>query len=504
MENAADTTLSTVNCQSPSFEMVAKTLYGLEDVLADELKALGAKDLEIGRRMVSFTGDKELLYKTNFNCRTALRILKPIYHFKANDADIVYREVKKIPWENYMSLKTTFAIDSVINSDDFNHSKFVAYRTKDAIADYFMEKEKARPSVRVSNPDLYINIHISHNDCTISIDSSGESLHKRGYRVEQTEAPLNEVLAAGMILKTGWKGDSNFVDPMCGSGTLLIEAAMIALNIAPGVYRKEYAFEKWLDFDRDLLDRIYNDESHEREFKFKCYGSDINPSAIEIAEKNIRSAGLMKYIDLKVMPFQQYTEAPKLGIMVTNPPYGERITSRDLLGLYSMIGERIKHVFTGYKVWILSYKDECFEKIGLHPNEKIKLMNGSLECEYHCYEIFDGTNKDYKRSLNEQGKDKPTPRFNSNDHSERRFNNRSGNYSNKPDRPERRFAANHGNNDDEQDFENDLYRKRPDKMRYEEDDKFYKKDKFRDKKYDHSSFKKPFKKKGKNDYGDEE
>ena len=220
---------------SETFEMVAKTLYGLEEILAGELLSLGANDIQIGRRMVSFTGDKEVLYKANFYCRTALRILKPIYHFKAKDADTVYKEVKKVKWENYMSLDKTFAIDSVIYSEDFNHSKFVAYRTKDAIVDYFMEKEQKRPSVRVNNPDLYINIHISHNDCTLSIDSSGESLHKRGYRVDQTEAPLNEVLAAGMILKTGWKGESNFVDPMCGSGTLLIEAAMIALNIAPGV-----------------------------------------------------------------------------------------------------------------------------------------------------------------------------------------------------------------------------------------------------------------------------
>ena len=339
---------------SETFEMVAKTLYGLEEILAEELLALGANDLQIGRRMVSFTGDKELLYKANFHCRTALRILKPIYHFKAKDADTVYKEVKKVEWEKYLSLDKTFAIDSVIYSEDFNHSKFVAYRTKDAIVDYFIEKFKKRPSVRVNNPDLYINIHISHNDCTLSIDSSGESLHKRGYRVDQTEAPLNEVLAAGMILKTGWKGESNFVDPMCGSGTLLIEAAMIALNIAPGIHRKEFAFQKWVDYDEELFDRIYNDESGEREFAFHCYGSDISQAAIDIALENIRSAGLMKYIDLKVKPFQQYTEAPKPGILVTNPPYGERISSRDLLGLYNMIGERLKHVFMGYKAWIRS------------------------------------------------------------------------------------------------------------------------------------------------------
>jgi putative N6-adenine-specific DNA methylase len=383
-----------------TFEMVAKTLYGLEELLAEELINLGANDVQIGRRMVSFTGDKEILYKANFHCRTALRILKPIYSFKAKDADTVYLKAKEVPWDEYLSPDTTFSIDPVIHSEDFNHSKFVAYKTKDAIADYFMEKHGKRPSVRVNNPDIYINIHISHNDCTLSIDSSGESLHKRGYRIEQTDAPLNEVLAAGMILKTGWKGGSHFVDPMCGSGTLLIEAAMIALNIAPGVHRQSYAFEKWVDFDRELFERIYNDDSGEREFTFKCYGSDVSPIAIAAAKKNIQNAGLSKYIELKVIPLQQYADAPRPGIMVTNPPYGERISTHDLMGLYSMIGERMKHVFTGYDVWILSYKDECFQQIALHPQERYKLMNGSLECEYRRYEMFEGKNKDYKTALN--------------------------------------------------------------------------------------------------------
>lgn len=492
MEKTADSQLSTVNGQSPTFEMVAKTLYGLEDVLAEELTALGANDIQIGRRMVSFTGNKELLYKANFCCRTALRILKPIYRFKAKDADTVYKEVKKVEWEKYISLEKTFAIDSVIYSEDFNHSKFVAYRTKDAIVDYFVEKYQKRPSVRVSNPDLYINIHISHNDCTLSIDSSGESLHKRGYRVNQTEAPLNEVLAAGMILKTGWKGESNFIDPMCGSGTLLIEAAMIALNIAPGIYRKEFAFEKWIDFDQELFDHIYNDESQEREFKFKCYGSDISQQAIDIAQENIRSAGLVKYIDLKVMPFQQYTEAPQPGILVTNPPYGERISSRDLLGLYNMIGERLKHVFTGYKAWILSYKDECFDKIGLRPSEKMKLMNGSLECEYRCFELFDGKNKDFKKALNEK-KDGEEKREGSAVYKRADGTKvvRKPNFkTDKMDRPERRFAAAHRDDDDET-FTSRRYHsedKRPSKMKYREggDSK--------------RSSKKPFKRKGRNEY----
>lgn len=431
-----------------TFEIVAKTLYGLEEILAGELTALGAQNVEIGRRMVAFTGDKELLYKANFCCRTALRILKPIYHFKAKDADEVYEQVKSVEWEKYMDLKTTFAIDSVIYSENFNHTKFVAYRTKDAIADYFSSKYGKRPSVRVNHPDLYINIHISHNDCTLSIDSSGESLHKRGYRVEQTEAPLNEVLAAGMIMKTGWNGESNFVDPMCGSGTLLIEAAMIALNIAPGVYRKEFAFEKWPDFDQELFDRIYNDDSQEKEFKFKIYGSDISPKALEIAHKNVRGASLGKYIDLKVLPFQQYQEPPKPGILVTNPPYGERISTRDLLGLYEMIGERLKHVFTGYKAWIISYQEECFDKIGLRPTEKYKLINGALECEYRGYDIFEGKQADYKRNLYEQkGRD---------DYRDRRGGVSKSYESNRPERrdfktdrmdtPQRRFEAAHPEN----------------------------------------------------------
>jgi len=528
-----------------NFEIVAKTLYGLEDVMAEELLALGANDLQIGRRMVSFTGGKELLYKANFCCRTALRILKPIYYFKAKDADTVYNEVKKVKWEDYLTLDKTFAIDSVIYSEDFTHSKFVAYRTKDAIVDYFMENYQKRPSVRVNNPDLYINIHISHNDCTLSIDSSGESLHKRGYRVDQTEAPLNEVLAAGMILKSGWKGDTNFVDPMCGSGTLLIEAAMIALNIAPGIHRKEFAFEKWIDFDQDLFDRIYNDESREREFTYKCYGYDISPAAIEIALKNVRSAGLVKYIELKVLPFQQFTEAPQPGILITNPPYGERISSRDLLSLYAMIGERLKHVFAGYKAWILSYKDECFDKIGLRPNEKMKLMNGSLDCEYRCFELFDGKNKDYKKALNDLGNDGPVQRkvFKQSDRpgdnrprydrsrddrprgdlsredrprSDRSGNDRPGKTGRidfktaRMDRPERRFAAAHTED------ENDKSTYIPGKRFYGEDrsdgrparkqfssNKPEKKH-FRDDNKDSGkrSFKKPFKKRGRNELDD--
>lgn len=383
------------------FEMVAKTMAGLEEVLAEELTVLGADDLQIGRRMVSFTGDQMLMYKANLHCRTALRILKPIHTFKAKNADEVYEEINKFNWSNFLTEKNTFAIDAVVFSSIFTHSKFVAYRVKDGIVDYFTKKIGKRPSVSVANPDLLINVHISESQCTISLDSSGESLHKRGYRTEETEAPLNEVLAAGMILQTGWRGESDFVDPMCGSGTLLIEAAMIAMNIPPGIYRSGFAFEKWNDFNQDLFDTLYNDDSGEREFKYRIYGSDIQSRAIEMATKNAKNAGVAKHIDFKTMPFQKYTAPPsEKGILVTNPPYGERIKPNDLYGLYEMIGERLKHVFAGYTAWVLSYRKDCFDKIGLRPSKKIPLMNGSLECEFRRYDLFEG--KKYERKNKEQ------------------------------------------------------------------------------------------------------
>lgn len=371
--------------------MIAKTMAGLEDVLAEELIGLGANNLEIGKRMVSFEGDLALMYKANIQCRTALRILRPVYEFKAKTTDDIYKKVKAMNWFEHLTEDSTFAIDAITFSDYFTHSKFVAYRVKDAIADYFMQRTEKRPSVNVENPDLLINFHIAHDKCTLSFDSSGESLHKRGYRVAQTEAPLNEVLAAGMILKTGWRGESDFIDPMCGSATLLIEAAMIAMNVPPGIYRQNFAFEKWKNFNADLFETIYNDDSGEREFKHKIYGSDISSEAIAIAAKNVKNAGLEKCIDLKVMPFENYTEAPsENAVLVTNPPYGERIKPEDLFGLYENIGERLKHVFMGYSAWILSYKKECFDKIGLKPSKKIQLVNGSLQCEFRKYDIFAG------------------------------------------------------------------------------------------------------------------
>ncbi len=381
------------------FEMVAKTFQGLEDVLAEELRGLGAENVEPGRRMVSFEGDLEMLYKANLCCRTALRILKPIYKFTARNTDELYEHAKEFDWGSLMSVGSTFSIDTVAFSDEFTHSRFVTYRVKDAIVDWFKDRygDDKRPGVRLQDADVMINVHISGEDVTLSLDSSGESLHKRGYRVAQTEAPINEVLAAGIILRSGWRGDCPLVDPMCGSGTFLIEAALIAANINPGVYRKHFSFENWKDFDHELFDRLYNDDSNERNFDFKIYGADISPKAVEIAERNIKSAGVGRMIELQTKPLSAWTEAPANGVMVTNPPYGERISSEDMDGLYALIGQKLKNVFKGYHAWIIAAKNEYISQIGLAPSVKLPILNGSIECELREYIIFEGDYKSFRR-----------------------------------------------------------------------------------------------------------
>ncbi|MBF1547153.1 MAG: methyltransferase, partial [Prevotella salivae] len=352
------------------FELIAKTFMGLEPVLAQELTQLGANNVQTGRRMVSFTGDKEMMYRANFQLHTAIRILKPIAHFKARSAEDMYDEVKKIDWSKYIEKGKTFSVDSVVYSEEFRNSRFVTYKVKDAIVDQFREKTGIRPNISVSNPDIRLNIHIAEDKATLSLDSSGESLHRRGYRQESVEAPLIEVLAAGMILMSGWKGDSDFIDPMCGSGTILIEAALIARNISPGVFRKEFAFEKWPDYDQDLFDRIYNDDSQEKEFNHHIYGYDIDMKAVNTARLNVKAAGLSQLVTVEQQDFKNFKKPAEKSIIITNPPYGERISTPNLLGTYKMIGERLKHEFGGNEAWVLSYREECFDQIGLKPSIK--------------------------------------------------------------------------------------------------------------------------------------
>ena len=378
------------------FELIAKTFMGLEQVLAQELTQLGANNVQIGRRVVTFTGNKEIMYRANFQLHTAIRILKPIAHFKAKSADDMYNEVSKIDWSLYIEKGKTFSVDSVVYSDEFTNSRFVTYKVKDAIVDQFRERTGTRPNISVTNPDIRLNIHVAEFDATLSLDSSGESLHRRGYRQESVEAPLNEVLAAGMILMTGWKGETDFIDPMCGSGTLPIEAALIARNISPGVFRKEFAFEKWPDFDKDLFDEIYNDESQEREFEHHIYGYAVDMKCVNTAKLNVTAAGLSKDITIAHQDFKDFKQPEEKSIIIMNPPYGERISTPNLLGTYKMIGERLKHNFMDNEAWILSYREECFRQIGLKPSIKIPLYNGSLECEYRRYQMFDGKMKSFR------------------------------------------------------------------------------------------------------------
>ena len=378
------------------FSMVAKTFQGLEDVLRDELISLGAENVEMGRRMVSFEGDLEMMYKANLCCRTALRILKPIEKFTAYNPDELYDIVREIEWEKYMTSNTTFSIDSTVNSDEFPHSKYVTYRVKDGIVDHFRDTTGERPSIRLNGADLCFNIHIDHNRVTISLDSSGEPLSKRGYRHDNTEAPINEVLAAGIILKTGWRGDCNFADPMCGSGTFLIEAALIAANINPGIYRQSFAFEKWPDFDRELFEQLYNDDSGEREFNHKIYGGDIDPEAIQTARRNIKSAQVEEMIEISCRPMADWTDNPEAGILVMNPPYGKRLKPDDIQELYREIGTNLKRNFPGWHAWIIGLDNEDFDNIGLKPSLKLPLLNGSLECMLREYVLFDGRYDDFR------------------------------------------------------------------------------------------------------------
>lgn len=390
--------------EKQNFQMVAKTFQGLEDVLRDELISLGAENVETGRRMVSFEGDLETMYRANLCCRTALRILKPIEKFSASDPDELYDIVRDIEWEKYMTPETTFAIDSTVNSDEFPHSRYVTYRVKDAIVDHFRDRYGKRPSIRVSGADLMLNVHIFDDRITISLDSSGEPLSKRGYRVEQTVAPINEALAAGIIMKTGWHGECDFADPMCGSGTFLIEAALIAANINPGIYRSSFAFEKWPDFDKELFEEIYNDDSAEKEFAFKILGGDIDPEAVAIARKNIKEAKVEDMIDLSCRPLSEWTDNPETGVLVMNPPYGERIRPEDMTALYKGIGTALKQNFKGWQAWIIGLNDEDFANIGLKPTVKIPLFNGNLECSLREFILFDGRYSDFMADGGDLGK----------------------------------------------------------------------------------------------------
>lgn len=373
-----------------SFELIAKTFQGLEEVLAQELIELGANDVQIGRRMVSFSGNQEMMYRANFCLRTAVRVLKPISHFRARNADEVYKAVKEIEWKDILDLDTSFVVDTTVYSTEFRNSKFVAYKVKDAIVDYFMEREGKRPNISVANPDLRLNIHIAEDNCTLSLDSSGESLHLRGYRTATVEAPINEVLAAALIKMSGWKFDCDLIDPFCGSGTILVEAALMARNIYPGVFRQKFGFENWKDFNPELLSSIFEDDSNERTFEHRIIGSDINLRAVEAALANAKAAGVADLITVEQREIRDFKKPEMPAVLITNPPYGERLRPEDLSDIYRTLGEKLKREFQGGEAWIISSREELFDSMRLRPSFKVPLQNGSLDCELRKYVTFEG------------------------------------------------------------------------------------------------------------------
>ena len=378
--------------------MIAKTLFGFEAILAKELLDLGAMEIKQGNRMVSFVGDKGFMYKANLCLRTAIKILKPYESFKVDSEQELYDNIKRLPWEDFLDVDGSLAIDSAVHSDIFTHSQYVALKTKDAIVDRFRDRYGKRPDVDLDFPDLRINIHIEKNYCNVSFDSSGDSLHKRGYRGATNIAPVNEVLAAGMLMLSGWQGQCDFLDPMCGSGTIPIEAAMIACNIPPNINRKEFAFEKWKDWDEELFEKIEESAMKKiRDFHFKIRGYDKAPSAVMKARENVKNANLSDFIQIEQKDFFE-SEKENEGYLhiLFNPPYGERLEI-DVEEFYTKIGDTLKQKYHGTHAWFITTNFDAIKSVGLRASRKIKLFNGALEGRLLKYVIYEGSKKKSKQ-----------------------------------------------------------------------------------------------------------
>jgi putative N6-adenine-specific DNA methylase len=375
-------------------KLIAKTLYGLEKTLYDELVQLGAKNAQPVNRAVIFEGDQYLLYKANYNLRTAMSVLCQIAEFRISSSNDLYKNSLKVSWEKYLDPEHTFSVVPVINSPVFRHTGYAGLLLKDAIADWFREKTGKRPSVNASDPDIVFNLHISNDLVTISLDSSVVPLFKRGYRKEQGAAPINEILAAGIVLLSGWKAGTTLLDPMCGSGTIPIEAAMIATNTPPGKFRHFFGFQRWKDYDEDLFRRARNESESKTQIQvIQVLGSDISEEAVSMARANVESAGLSSIISISRNDFSDLKASDNEGVIIMNPPYGQRIGTADNNNLYSMIGSTLKHNFPGYKAWLITSDKESLKQVGLKPALKTTLFNGSLECALVKYELYQGSKK---------------------------------------------------------------------------------------------------------------
>ena len=388
------------NITEGDLRLVATTFHGLEEVLSAELLRLGARDIENHNRSVSFTGDLGFIYKANLCLRTALRVLLPVSSFTITDPESLYTNVKSIDWSNYFSVNQSFVIDCVMNSDKFANSMFPSLKIKDAIADFFRDKEGKRPSVDKENPDIYIYAHISREKCMLFMDTSGEPLFKRGYKKEVGQAPMSECLAAGLVLLSGWEPHKTLVDFMCGSGTILIEAALIAGNIPPGIFREKFAFQNWNNYNEDQYKIIKDGAiSHIKEMDGYLYGCDRNERVIEKAIENITNANVDDMIRIKTSDFRDFTPPEHKGVIIINPPYGEKMFKEEVATLYKMIGDHLKKNYQGWTAWIISSYPDTIKAIGLHNTRKITLYNGPLECKFLKYDLYEGSKKLKKQGI---------------------------------------------------------------------------------------------------------
>jgi putative N6-adenine-specific DNA methylase len=381
----------------PQFKImkfIAKTLAGLEPVLLEELKGLGAENIRPGKRAAFFEGEMELMYRANLELRTALRILVPISEFKVRNEDDLYHKIDKIDWSEYMRVEDTLAIDAVTSSPVIRHSKFAALRVKDAIVDQFRKKFGQRPDVNTDFPTLRINLHIGDQDVTLALDSSGESLHKRGYRVDSVEAPINEVLAAGMLLLTGWQCDSDFIDPMCGSGTFPIEAALLAYNIAPQINRQRFGFMRWENFDKKLWEKVREEAIlGQVVFQHQIYASDLDFKAVNSTTYNLEKAGMEGKIQVVRERFENVLPRSESGLLLMNPPYDERMGLEDVQLFYKTLGDVFKKNWPGHTAWLITSNIEATKSVGLRPSRRIPLFNGKLECRFLRYDLYAGSKK---------------------------------------------------------------------------------------------------------------
>ncbi len=381
--------------QNPIMEMAATTLYGMETVLAMELEELGAKSIIMDKKAVRFMGPMALLYRCNLQLRTAIKVILPIGQVSAGNPDELYQAVKRIPWDRYIRLDQTFAVDVALNTSYFNHSHYLALKIKDGIADFFRDKKGRRPDVNPDDPDIPIHVYVQDRTCHLYLDSSGHPLYKRGYRVQQHTAQMSEVLAAGLIRLSGWNPETVLVDPMCGSGTILIEAALLAGNMAPGLYRRKYAFMNWNHYDERLYHKEYEKLYRNRGFiKTRLIGADSDPESVDLCRRNIKKAGLEGLIHITHQSMENFTPPPTGGGMViTNPPYGERLKQEHIDQLYTMMGDRFKQAYAGYIAWVLSANMDAMKHFGLKPSRKIKIYNGPLECRFQRFELYSGSRK---------------------------------------------------------------------------------------------------------------